>query len=98
MGVWLRCSSVGVPPQGGNLRLHDLDIPVNGVILSRANLRKYARLGAPDEDAFAPLNGVADTLGKAIGLMYDLKVHAIALMRIPFGNARTAAPCFEYVQ
>ena len=35
-------------------RLHDLDIPVNGVILSRVNLRKYARYGAPDEDAFAP--------------------------------------------
>jgi capsular exopolysaccharide synthesis family protein len=35
-------------------RLHDLDIPVNGVILSRVNLRKYARYGAPDQDAFAP--------------------------------------------
>jgi tyrosine-protein kinase Etk/Wzc len=35
-------------------RLHDLDIPVNGVILSRVNSRKYARYGASDEDAFAP--------------------------------------------
>jgi hypothetical protein len=35
-------------------RLHDLNIPVNGVILSRVNLRKYARYGAPDEDALAP--------------------------------------------
>jgi Mrp family chromosome partitioning ATPase len=35
-------------------RLRDLHIPVNGVILSRVNLRKYARYGAPDEEAFAP--------------------------------------------
>jgi capsular exopolysaccharide synthesis family protein len=34
-------------------RLHDLDILVDGVILTRVNLRKYARYGAPDEDAFA---------------------------------------------
>jgi len=35
-------------------RLRDLYIPVNGVILSRVNLRKYGRYGAADEEAFAP--------------------------------------------
>jgi capsular exopolysaccharide synthesis family protein len=34
-------------------RLHDLYIPVNGVILSRVNFRKYTRYGASDEDAFS---------------------------------------------
>ena len=37
------------------------------------------------------------TQDKAIGLMNDVKVQAIALMQIPVGNGRTAAPCFEYV-
>jgi capsular exopolysaccharide synthesis family protein len=35
-------------------RLHDLRISVDGVILSRVNIRKYTRYGAPDEDAFGP--------------------------------------------
>jgi capsular exopolysaccharide synthesis family protein len=34
-------------------RLSDFNIPVAGVILTRVNLRKYARYGAPDQEAYA---------------------------------------------
>jgi len=50
------------------------------------------------EALHATFNGAPESLGKAIGLMNDVKVQAIALMQIPVGNGRTASPCFEYVQ
>jgi hypothetical protein len=49
------------------------------------------------EALHATFNGAPDTLGKAIGLMNDVKLQAIALMQIPVGNGQTASPCFEYV-
>jgi hypothetical protein len=49
------------------------------------------------EALHATFNGAPDRMDDAIGLMYDLKAQAIALMQIQLGNGRTAGPCFEYV-
>lgn len=35
-------------------RLHDLDIPVSGVVLTMVDRKKYGVYGYPDEEAFAP--------------------------------------------
>ena len=43
-------------------------------------------------------NGEPQKLMEAVGLMYDLKYQAIALMRVPFGeNGETAGPSFEFL-
>ena len=34
-------------------RLHDLDIPVSGVVLTMVDRKKYGQYGYPDEEAFA---------------------------------------------
>ena len=57
--------------------------------------RSYSDLLAALQVTF---NGAPNRLDDAIGLMNDIKVQAIALMQIPLGNGRTAAPCFEYVR
>ncbi|HEU0124498.1 MAG TPA: ferritin-like protein [Bryobacteraceae bacterium] len=43
-------------------------------------------------------NGHPEQLQTAIGIMYDLRVFAVALMQTDIGNGQTAGPSFEYVQ
>ncbi len=40
-------------------------------------------------------NGEPDQLVKAVGLMYELKYQAVALMKIPFDDGQTAGPTFQ---
>lgn len=49
------------------------------------------------EALHATFNGAPGRMSDAVGLMYDVKLQAIALMQVPVGNGRTAGPCFEYV-
>jgi len=44
-------------------------------------------------------NGAPDNINAAIGLMYELKMEAVALMQTPIddGSGQTAGPSFEYV-
>jgi len=42
-------------------------------------------------------NGRPDTIDTAIGLMYELKVQAVALMQTGIGGGRTAGPSYQYV-
>ncbi len=74
------------------------DYPTGGELRRKADEFNYAYTGLLDL-LHHSFNGRPELLRESVGLMYDLKYRAVALMRTPCGDdGRTAGPPFEYAR
>lgn len=84
----------GVYPMVDNPSIADFPLGSSARILAERYAYSYSSLLNALHDAF---NGSPDRIDAAIGLMYELKLQAVDLMKTPVGDgSRTAGPSYEY--
>ncbi len=85
----------GVWPLRPNCRIADFAVGTQARTRIEQFAYNYSALLNALHDTF---NGQPRRLDSAIGLMYDLRVLAVALMSTDAGNGQTVGPSYEYVQ
>lgn len=96
-GAPIPFDATGVWPLRPNCKIGDFAVGTQAHTRIEQFAYNYGALLNALHDAF---NGRPDRLNTAIGVMYDLRVLAVALMRteIGDGSGQTVGPSYEYVQ
>lgn len=85
----------GVWPLRPNCKIADFQAGTQ----ARTRIEQFAyNYGALLNVLHQAFNGMPRRLDTAIGVMYDLRVVAVAMMQTNAGNGQTVGPSFEYVQ
>jgi hypothetical protein len=84
----------GVYPMRANCKIADFPEGSQARTRVSAYAYSYSNLLNALHEAF---NGTPATIDTAIGLMYELKMQAVALMQTPLADGQTAGPSYEYV-
>lgn len=85
----------GVWPLRPNCKIADFAVGTQ----ARTRIEQFAyNYGALLNALHDTFNGQPERLDAAIGVMYDLRVLAVALMQTDAGNGQTVGPSYEYVQ